>query len=424
MFCYDCAARLIAGWQGWPGRDELPRIPKLTNGACPSCGGTSPLCPEHILYANIHSAYSTGLPDYFVLVICPPGDHSRDFLRRWGLPYIQGPPRDCRIPPGPSVRSKRSLPDAAWDGSLPLVRQLVENGAAPNELELGGRTALHYACRKGYKEMAFFLIDRGADVTIVDEDNNTPLHEAVSATRYDFDLVHILIQHGAHLNVARRDGWTPLMLASLWGRDDAVALLLDCGADPGRLNASNSSALDLALERVDRGDSYTRIVRLLVDRMDKTVAYWNAVVGGKVGVVELLLQYIDLNAQDALGRTALSQPAEQNRTSLLRLLLDRGADPNVPAQDGQTALMAAATNGNFKSARLLLRRKARVDAQDGHGRTALMLAARAGTRHMVRLFLNHGADRSIVDDSGGSAIAYGLLNPDPAVRALLSSDSP
>lgn len=88
LLCRQCAETAFGEWKGWPERNPVPRIPKMEDGICPTCRSTLAVNPEHIVFHNIHGWHSTGLPDYFILRIFEPGSSEYEFLKKWGLPYI------------------------------------------------------------------------------------------------------------------------------------------------------------------------------------------------------------------------------------------------------------------------------------------------------------------------------------------------
>jgi ankyrin repeat protein len=77
--------------------------------------------------------------------------------------------------------------------------------------------------------------------------------------------------------------------------------------------------------------------------------------------------------------------------SVLRLLLEHGADINVRSRSGWTPLYLASMNGALEVVRLLLEHGADVEAKDKYGGTALQVAT--GGRHdkVVKLLREHGA---------------------------------
>ena len=82
---------------------------------------------------------------------------------------------------------------------------------------------------EGQLEIAKYLIQKGADVNVLDEDNLTPLHHAVEVGH--LDMIKLLIEHGADLDIkGSNDEWTALHEASQHTRLDILQLLVKNGA--------------------------------------------------------------------------------------------------------------------------------------------------------------------------------------------------
>jgi ankyrin repeat protein len=203
------------------------------------------------------------------------------------------------------------------------------------------RTPLHSASRYGAFEAARFLLDRGADMNVKDESRNTPLHLA-SIFRHD-EIVDLLIQHKADVNALNVQGQTPLHLASLYGNPESIKLLLAAGARIDTRDADGNTPLHIALlyrhpENLDEilkvnpdidalnTEGYTPL-HLAVRRSYNAKA------------VELLLQQgADVNIPDPAGRNALLVSVGSNRKEYIRLLVSKGIDINSRDNDGNTAL--------------------------------------------------------------------------------------
>lgn len=94
-------------------------------------------------------------------------------------------------------------------GNLDIVKLLLDNGASINDGEgFGGYTPLHHAANRKKKhdsmeinakliDIANLLIDRGANMRIYSDDNNTPLD--LAARNGDLEMVELLINRGANL---------------------------------------------------------------------------------------------------------------------------------------------------------------------------------------------------------------------------------
>jgi ankyrin repeat protein len=121
-----------------------------------------------------------------------------------------------------------------------------------------------------------------------------------------------------------------------------------------------------------------------------------AAYSGNLEVVQRLIEYHPtyINARDEGGFTPLliaSEGSNSKDGSVLRLLLEHGADINVQNQDGKTPLHEALTYGALEVVRLLLKHGADVEAKDNYGKTALQVAAEYGHNKVVELLREHGA---------------------------------
>lgn len=117
-----------------------------------------------------------------------------------------------------------------------------------------------------------------------------------------------------------------------------------------------------------------------------------------------------VNARDqTTGQSGLF-PVVQRRDDLwLRFLLERGADPNMPAYNGATPLGLAVNLGWVEGAERLLNGGARIDDKTDTGETPLITAVHQRNIPMIRLLLKKGADADRTDNSGRSARDYAQL---------------
>ena len=95
-----------------------------------------------------------------------------------------------------------------------VFRALVEAGGDVNKLDSGGWTALHHASQHGLTEgVRYLCVERGADVnkSTTDEEGHTPL--TLASLNGKVDAVGVLLEAGADVNKRTSDGETPLFLA-------------------------------------------------------------------------------------------------------------------------------------------------------------------------------------------------------------------
>ena len=136
--------------------------------------------------------------------------------------------------------------ESAALGYLDRLRALIEEPDALSALSADGYTPLHFAAFFAKPEAARILIDAGAPVDIVaqNESRVQPLHSAAAGRQVD--ICRLLIAAGADVNAREQGGFTPLHAAAQNGDPEAVELFLSAGADPGATTDDGQTAADLA----------------------------------------------------------------------------------------------------------------------------------------------------------------------------------
>lgn len=115
------------------------------------------------------------------------------------------------------------------DGNMSMLEEVVGTGVDLDASIPGyGKPCLKLAVDRERREMAEFLIQRGAGVNVPDQFSRTPLMEA--AGRGDLELVKLLLDKGADPNAKDKRSRTPLSIATEQGHDRVKAALLTHGA--------------------------------------------------------------------------------------------------------------------------------------------------------------------------------------------------
>ena len=218
---------------------------------------------------------------------------------------------------------------ASGIGDAAMVDLLLKAGASPSKAHPEGETPLMAAARSGSVPAVRALLARGADVNAAEKvQNTTPLMWASAESH--LDVVEVLIEAGADVNrqghvttLTQRHnadhpsgGFTALMFAARNGDDAMVRRLVARGANVNLKNGDGASALMVAMYN-DWFDVAKTLIELGTDVND----------GSLYLAVEMRDGTIDQFAFDG-SRRRPNHPNTTTALDLVRILLERGADPN------------------------------------------------------------------------------------------------
>jgi ankyrin repeat protein len=319
-------------------------------------------------------------------------EHGADIAAR-SNPAPKG--RSAYLAPTVAERARQDRTETASRSQRQSPAPSAESGSdarqgAPAEAG-GGLTALIFAARQGDLESVKVLIEAGANVNQISQYGWTALLTATQ-NRY-YKVGSFLLDHGADPNIANKGGWAPLYIATdnrnIEGGDypvrkpdmdhlDFIKKLLEKGANP------NARAIDSTETRT---------------------------------IFTMQWLYED-------GATPFLRAAQSGDVTLMKLLLEHGADPRIPTRNGDTALMVAAGIGwvegvtfewsekeNLEAVKMCLDLGIDVNAADQDGRTALHGAAHKGRNAVVQLLADRGArldarDKGSRDTINGELLGY------------------
>lgn len=144
----------------------------------------------------------------------------------------------------PSLASTSGLlQSAAGRGHVDVVLVLLGHGAKVGNKDHRGMTALH---RADNPAIAKILLDRGADLSARSVDGWTPLRMALKYNKSD-DLVRYLLERGADIDDIDNNN-NDLLHETLFlsCKPKALGILLDAGADPNRKDRRGETPLSWA----------------------------------------------------------------------------------------------------------------------------------------------------------------------------------
>ncbi len=250
------------------------------------------------------------------------------------------------------------------------LEDLVKNSPdllnAPDQ----GVTPLGKAAGEGWLNAAKFLLDRGADIG--GRFGTPALHLAALNGRKA--MVELLLARGADVNGKDLSADTALVAAITSSRPEVAKVLIEHGADPLARNQNDHTPLHYACGKGD-----VEMVRMLLPKSsDLNVVSRNQISGSPFG--------------DEVAGTPLMLATRNNQPAIMKLLLDRGADPNVEAPAGKSALRIAVQAENRELVTLLLEHRANPNIP------GLLAATITGDMpEIARLLIKHGADVNLKD---------------------------
>jgi len=306
--------------------------------------------------------------------------------------------------PSAGAPSAQDVFRAIRANQLDELKRLATAGGANTKDKLQ-TSPLHYAALYGNAASMQTLLEAGADPNALDNRGATPLVYAA----YSFEKTKLLVEHGARVKVAARNGMTPLDVAAvLHGNAPVVRYLLEHGAEVPKPQKKSY----VLTEAAQRGDPET--IELLLAH------------GGDVKV-------LDVYGQTPLMAAIFGDPATQceEKTDLLFTGSDvnalntfAGEVKNGPIEmTHMSSLMFAVPYCPPAVADRLVKAGARVNERDVQQVTALMRAVARDSANpaMVKALLEAGADVNAKDRNGETALDWALKYGNPEIDKMLEA---
>lgn len=299
-----------------------------------------------------------------------------------------------------------------YNPNVKVSRLLLLAGASPNHITefLGNAPVLVMYAQEGISEMVALLIEFGADVNLTNSQGCTAL--TLAAARGHTEVINLkkflisfflnltkfinffflkvvrqLVSAGANLGHGDTSGQCPLVHAARNGHLTVVGYLLACDWVVGE---SDEVGLAEAAQQ----------------------ALVAAAAQGHTEVVEYLLDMAEVQADgiDTItGETALTIAAANGCSSVVNVLLLRGANISAVNRKENSPLIVAVKEGHWAVAERLIQHNARLEQTDSSGRTPLMISAAEGHVALTELLIDKGASLLKEDKEGLTALGWACL---------------
>ena len=296
-----------------------------------------------------------------------------------------------------------ALIDAAAQCRLGEVKKLLRQGANVDAQNEHGWTPLAAAAQYDCPEVAGFLLARGADLRRKVADEYTPLDRTIvsGVSR----VARLLFENENSTYLSREYGMAPLAIAACKNDLSTARRLVSSGADPDHQDERGATALSWSSWL-----GYQKMARLLlnsgatvdIQEKDGRTALMQACLQGHLPIVRVLLDAGSQVNFRSGPRSALSHASFAGRHNVVKLLLKRGANPNLHPRT--MALNWACAGGNLEIAKTLLAADAEINGKDKDGDTPLMQSCLDGNLELVKWLIDSGADVHVRNNADATAL--------------------
>ncbi|KAI0595658.1 hypothetical protein F4775DRAFT_568533 [Biscogniauxia sp. FL1348] len=298
-----------------------------------------------------------------------------------------------------------ALTAAAYDGTMNIIQLLLNAGADVNAPE---GWALQSAAAEGHYEVVQELLNRKADVNALTEDSHFPAGTALQGAceAGQTTIVSLLLEHNANPNLGRGTDSPPVIAAAMRAEEEILSMLVKAKAD---------------LDVFGGWDTSSPLI--------------NAAAYLPQSSLQVLLDAgADINLPDNDGDTALIVAASRGDVEAVTFLLDSGADILHSSKRDENALQAAFSNSNEGCLKVLVERisvlfgalKSAIDS----GNTAVASVVRGATSSKQGLNYDDESQSDMKEvksteahfDDGTDEDSNSDINEDDQVDANSSAD--
>ncbi len=279
--------------------------------------------------------------------------------------------------------------------------------------------ALWSAASSGDIDKVKKALAEGADVNGANYLNMTPLHAVLESETLEesvqSEIVKILVEAGADLEIISELGQNPLKLAVANGKFEVFKYLHEKGAD---IFIETEDGDNLIYEAVDRFNPGFEIFSGTEEGREEIHKSANS--SGYIKIIEFLIKKgVDVNAKkEESGQTALFRAADLGYPETVSALLKaKNIELNIADDWGLRPLHYASRGGHLEIVKLLVEAGAEVNVQEDYGFTPMHEAAENGRLEVIKYLIENKADTNIGLKSGFDAYEAGDKPVDIAQKA-------
>jgi ankyrin repeat protein len=340
-------------------------------------------------------------------------------------------------------RDRTALQWAILNGHDAAVTVLID---LPDHQETINKQGLLFiAATFGHVTTTLLLLGRGANVSCIDLDGDTPLHWAVKSEQEA--TARILLEQGAYVDASNEEGQTALSYAVHYGNQKILKLLLEHGANPRIADMQGWTPLHYASQQPCL---YPSSIKTLLEHGAEIDArnnkgrtpLWCAVICERIAVIQFLLRHGARPNGDTFDDDPLWIAVNNRLHTIIQTLLANGAIPSkttlavaglrkdfyfdllssyssyytlreeiknnnhyqikrvetkINQIDEKSPLYIAIQNGHEHMVKFLLDNEVSCNATTHYGKTLLHIAVLYGREAIIKLLVIAGASLSAKD---------------------------
>ncbi|GKT54455.1 ankyrin repeat protein [Colletotrichum tofieldiae] len=319
-------------------------------------------------------------------------------------------------PPGTlyqqSMRTTKDLHDAIDRGDEAAIVKLLLQRINPTAPRPGSKLSpLRRALNRQMPSLVTFLAVAGADLEDRGDDGDTILITAVKY-RYSDKIIALLCELGANVNAVDGLGCSAIHHAAMSAsEDDTLAVLVHAGADVDRRDLGTRTPLIAAVQNY----RFNAIEKLLEYGADLETRLQNGRTALHVAIslrsspmTEFLSDqgaYLDRRVNE---HTALTYAISTACPDIAEVLIEAGADIDLPSSKGNFPLLAAAAVGDLRTMKLLLSRGAKYDAVGSEGYLPIHMAAHKNRVEVLQLLFKAGSPVDPTTEHGETPLTIAM----------------
>lgn len=311
-----------------------------------------------------------------------------------------------------------------------ILTKLLQQGLNIDVQDNLGRTPLHRSCLNNYPELIKFLLERGANKTIAENEGFYPVH--LAASKGNVEALIALAKYDSSLLEqisVTASGFTPLLCAAQYGQSNASRYLLSQNVDANKARIdTGATPLHMAI-----GQKFLDTVRAVLPASDiekednnGDTAIMHSLRVQDTDIINLILyQRPNLDHANHDGITPLLDAIiYADDAELVHLLLSHGATPSlvsgsIPSINGidlseMTPLHISIIKNNAQIVEKLVP-VSDLTVEDNSGYTPLLRSLVIGNEEIIQL---------IIQDDNCNPDAANTAGMTPLLFAVLNSNTP